>query len=126
MTNDLTVQRQNDLELCDAMLEQTSSSVPKILCKKGEWSKGGEDISAGKEFIAYPMDAMRDLCRWDGDHVVEQRIGHIADKFALKREDLPEDEDWNRKWQCRLKTRTAAKLSCLFRALSAAKSQSKN
>jgi hypothetical protein len=29
-----------------------------------------------------------------GRRVVEQRIGRIADKFGLKREDLPEDEDW--------------------------------
>ena len=94
MSNDVAVQRKNDLELCDAMLEETSSSVPKLLCKKGEWSANGEDVEAGKEFIAYPMDAMRGFCRWEDDHVVEQRIGRIADKFSLKREDLPEDEDW--------------------------------
>jgi hypothetical protein len=37
---------------------------------------------------------MRGFCRWEDDRVVEQRIARIADKFALKREDLPEDEDW--------------------------------
>jgi hypothetical protein len=94
MANDLEVQRKNDLELCDTMLEETSSSVAKLLCKKGVWSMNGEDITAGKEYIAYPMDALRGLCRWEDDKVVEQRIGRIADKFTLKREDLPEDEDW--------------------------------
>jgi hypothetical protein len=95
MSNDLTVQRKNDLELCDAMLEETSSSVPKLLCKKGKWSANGEDVEAGKEFIAYPMDAMRGACRWEDDKVVETKVGRIADKFpAFKKEDFPADEDW--------------------------------
>ena len=94
MSNELAVQRENALQLCDAMLDETSSSVPHLLCKKGEWFKSGEKVPSGKEFISFPMDAMRGLCRWEDDRVVEQRIGRIADKFGLKREDLPEDEDW--------------------------------
>jgi hypothetical protein len=95
MSNELTVQRKNELELCDARLEETSASAPKILCKKGVWSKGGEDIAAGSEFIAYPMDALRGACRWEDDRPVEQQIGRIADKFpSFKRENYPADEDW--------------------------------
>jgi hypothetical protein len=95
MTNDLVVKRQNELELCDTMLEQTSASAPKILCKKGVWSKGGEDIPSGSEFIAYPMDALRGACRWENDMPIEQRVGRIADKFpAFNKADFPDDEDW--------------------------------
>jgi hypothetical protein len=94
MSDELALKRENALELCDTMLDETSSSTPRLLCKKGEWSMNGEDVPLGKEFIAYPMDAMRGFCRWEDDKVVEQRIGRIADKFSLKREELPEDEDW--------------------------------
>jgi hypothetical protein len=91
----VTVKRQNALELADAMLEETSASVPKLLCKKGVWSMSGEEVPAGKEFIAYPMDAMRGASRWEDDRVVEQRVGRIADKFpAFKKEDFPDGEDW--------------------------------
>jgi hypothetical protein len=93
-SNELAAQRENALQLCDTMLEETASATPRLLCKKGEWSMNGEKIPLGKEFIAYPMDAMRGFCRWEDDAVVDQRIGRIADKFVLKREDLPEDEDW--------------------------------
>jgi hypothetical protein len=48
----------------------------------------------GTEFIAYPMDAMRGFAKWEDDHVVDQRVGRIADKFNIRREELPADEDW--------------------------------
>jgi hypothetical protein len=94
MSNDLAVKRENDLELVDTMLEETASATPRLLCKKGVWSLLGEEVPAGREFIAYPQDAMRGFCKWEEDKVVEQRIGRIADRFVLKREDLPEAEDW--------------------------------
>ena len=95
MSNDLTVQRQNELALCDTMLEETSASAPKILCKKGVWSKGGEEIPAGSEYIAYPMDALRGVCRWENDMPVEQRVGRIADKFpSFNKESFPAEEGW--------------------------------
>jgi hypothetical protein len=94
MSTELTAQRENALQLCDTMLEETSSSNARLLCKKGEWSLGGEEVPLGKEFIAYPMDAMRGGARWEDDKVVDRRIGRIADKFVFKREDFPADEDW--------------------------------
>jgi len=95
MSNDLTVQRQSELALCDTMLEETSASAPKILCKKGVRSKGGEDLPAGTEYIAYPMDALRGACRWENDMPVEQRVGRIADKFpSFNKDNFPPDEDW--------------------------------
>jgi hypothetical protein len=39
---ELTVQRENILELCDRMLEETSSSEPKLLYKQGVWYLCGE------------------------------------------------------------------------------------
>lgn len=84
MSNDIAVQRKNDLELCNAMLEQTSSSLSKLLCKKAEWSMNGEDVQLGKEYIAYPMDALHGVCQWKDDHFVDQRTGRIADKSVLK------------------------------------------
>jgi hypothetical protein len=94
MGNDLAVQHENALQLADAMLEETQSATPRLLCKKGTWSLAGEEIPEGKEFIAYPGDALRGFCLWQDDRVVEQRVGRIADRFNLKREDLPADEDW--------------------------------
>jgi hypothetical protein len=94
MSNDLAVQQGTDLQLADAMLEETQAATPRLLCKKGVWSLAGEDIPEGKEFVAYPGDALRGFCLWQDDRVVEQRVGRIADRFALKREDLPADEDW--------------------------------
>jgi hypothetical protein len=84
MSNDIALKRQNDLELCDAMLEQTSQSMSKLLCKKAEYSMNGEDVPLGKEYIAYPMDALHGVCQWQDDHIVEQRTGRIADKSVLK------------------------------------------
>ena len=94
--NEVAVRRENTLQLCDTMLDETSSSDTKLLYKKGVWYLLGDEVPMGKEFIAYPMDAMRGAAKWeDDDHVVEQRIGRIADKFpAFKREDFPADEDW--------------------------------
>lgn len=95
MANELRVKRESALQLCDVMLEETSSSDPKLLYKKRVWYLRGEEVSMGKEFIAYPMDAMRGAAKWVDDQVVEQRIGRIADKFPrFKREDFPTDEDW--------------------------------
>jgi hypothetical protein len=95
MSNELTVQRENALQLCDVMLEATSSSDAKLLYKKGVWSLLGETVPMGKEYIAYPMEAMQGAAKWEDDRVVEQRIGRIADKFPkFKRENFPADEDW--------------------------------
>ena len=95
MSNEVAVQRENALQLCDVMLEETSSSDPKLLYKKGVWYSRGDEVPMGREFIAYPMDVMRGAARWKDDHVVEQRIGRIADKFApFKPEDFPADEGW--------------------------------
>jgi hypothetical protein len=94
-STELTVKRENDLQLCDAMLEATSSSDAKLLYKKGVWYLLGDEIPMGKEYIAYPMEAMHGAAKWEDDHVVEQRIGRIVDKFPkFKREDFPADEDW--------------------------------
>ncbi len=92
MGNDLAVKE--DLELVDAMLEETASATPRLLCKKGVWSLSGEEVPSGKEYVAYPGDALRGFCRWENDRVIDQKVGRIADRFVLKREDLPEEEDW--------------------------------
>jgi hypothetical protein len=95
MKNELAVQRENEVQLCDAMLEATSSSDAKLLYKKRVWYLLGDEVPIGKEYIAYPMEAMHGAAKWEDDHVVEQRIGRIADKFPkFKREDFPADEDW--------------------------------
>jgi hypothetical protein len=94
MSSELVVQRENALQLCDVMLEETSSSDPKLLYKKRVWYLRGDVVPMGREFIAYPMDAMRGLAKWEDDHVVDQRVGRIADKFKINRDDLPADEDW--------------------------------
>ncbi len=94
MSNELAVQRENTLQLCDTMLEETSSTDPKLLYKKRVWFLRGDEVSMGKEFIAYPMEALRGLAKWEDDHVVDQCIGRIADKFKITRADLPADEEW--------------------------------
>jgi hypothetical protein len=52
------------------------------------------EIEAGREYIAYPFDALRGFVRWQNDVIVDRRLGRIANKFGLEREDLPADEDW--------------------------------
>jgi hypothetical protein len=95
MTNELAVQRENALQLCDAMLEETSSSDDKLLYEKRVWYLLGDEVPMGKEYIAYPMEAMRGAVKWEDDHPVEQRIGRIVEKFPkFKRQDFPADENW--------------------------------
>jgi hypothetical protein len=95
MTNDEKVNlpaRPEDV--ADVMLAETASSNPLLRFKKGEYFIGDDEIEAGHEYIAYPFDTMCGFARWEDDRVVEQRLGRIADKFHLEREDLPADEDW--------------------------------
>src|SRR5690348_17752122 len=37
---------------------------------------------------------MRGLVLWQDKRVVDRRMGRIRDRFKLKREELPADEDW--------------------------------
>jgi hypothetical protein len=84
MANEVAKKYETAVELADTMLEQTTSSVRKLLCKKGKWSLNGEEIPIGKEFVAYPFDARRGVCRWEDERVVEEHTGRIADKSVLK------------------------------------------
>jgi hypothetical protein len=81
-------------DVADVMLAETASSNPLLRFKKGEYFIGEDEVDVGHEFVAFPFDAMCGFARWEDDAVVEQRLGRIADKFRLEREDLPEDEDW--------------------------------
>ena len=76
-------------DVADVMLAETASSNPMLRFKKGKWLIGEDEIEAGHEYRAYPFDAMRGFVRWADDAPVEQRIGRIADRFNLEREDLP-------------------------------------
>jgi hypothetical protein len=81
-------------DVADVMLAETASSNPLLRFNKGEYFIGEDEIEAGHEYIAYPFDAMTGFARWQDDAVVEQRLGRIADKLSLDREDLPEDQEW--------------------------------
>jgi hypothetical protein len=81
-------------DVAGVMLEETASSNPLLRFKKGRFVVGEDEVAIGHEYIAYPFDALRGCVRWEGDAVVEQRLGRIADKFRLEREDLPKEEDW--------------------------------
>ena len=81
-------------DVADVMLAQTASSNPLLRFVKGEYFIGDDEIEIGHEYIAYPFDAMIGFARWQDDMVVEQRLGRIADKFQLEREDLPADQEW--------------------------------
>jgi hypothetical protein len=76
------------------MLEQTAGNNPLLRFKKGEWFIGETEIELGHEYRAYPFDALFGFVRWQDDAVVDQRLGRIADRYKLEREDLPADEDW--------------------------------
>src|SRR5262249_32836339 len=75
-------------------LAETASANPLLRFKKGEYFIGDTLIEVGTEFTAYPFDALRGFVRWENDAVAEQRIGRIADRFNLEREDLPADQGW--------------------------------
>src|SRR5215472_15579868 len=97
MSNDETDKKQLPARLqdvADVMLAQTASSNPLLRFVKGEYFIGDDEVEVGHEYIAYPFDAMRGFVHWQDDMITEQRIGRIADKFNLQREDLPADEDW--------------------------------
>jgi hypothetical protein len=81
-------------DVADVMLAETASSNPLLRFKKGAFFVGENEVPLGHEYIAYPFDAMKGFVHWEDDAVVEQRLGRIADKFHLEREDLPEHEDW--------------------------------
>ena len=83
-------------DVADVMLAETASSNPLLRFVKGEYFIGEDEIEVGHEYIAYPFDAMIGFARWEDDVVVEQRLGRIADKFQLEREDLPADQSGNR------------------------------
>jgi hypothetical protein len=76
------------------MLAETASSTPRIRFKKGDYLCGEDKVPIGHEYRAYPFDALRGFVRWQDDVIVDQRLGRIADRFDLEREDLPADEDW--------------------------------
>jgi len=84
-------------DIADVMLEETAGSNALLLYdfNEGKFKHGGDEVELGHEYIAYPFDAMRGFILFEGkDGKVEQRIGRIADKFKLEREELPADEDW--------------------------------
>jgi len=81
-------------DVADVMLAATASSNPLLRFVKGEYFIGEDEIEVGHEYIAYPFDAMIGFARWEDDVVVEQRLGRIADRFQLEREDLPTDQEW--------------------------------
>ena len=83
-------------DVADVMLAATASSNPLLRFVKGEYFIAEDEIEVGHEYIAYPFDAMIGFARWEDDVVVEQRLGRIADKFQLEREDLPADQSGNR------------------------------
>src|SRR5262249_31385190 len=62
--------------------------------RKGQYLIGDDEIELGHEYVAYPFDAMKGFVRWENDVVVEQRLGRIADRFNLERDELPKDQDW--------------------------------
>jgi hypothetical protein len=81
-------------DVADVMLAETASSNPLLRFKKGKYYLNDTEVAVGREYNAYPFDAMRGFARWLDGVVVEQRLGRIANKFGLEREDLPADEDW--------------------------------
>lgn len=81
-------------DVADVMLEQTASSNPLLRFVKGEYFIGENVIDVGDEYRAYPFDAMVGYARWEDDRVVDQRLGRIADRFQLEREDLPAEQEW--------------------------------
>jgi hypothetical protein len=81
-------------DVADVLLAETRSSNPLLRFKQGQYLIGEDEIELGHEYIAYPFDAMRGFVRWVDGKVAEQRLGRIADRFKLEREDLPQDEDW--------------------------------
>ena len=81
-------------DVADVMLAETASSNPLLRFKKGEYFIGEDEVEVGHEYVAYPFDAMCGFARWEDDAVVEQKLGRVAERFRLEREDLPEDEDW--------------------------------
>jgi hypothetical protein len=81
-------------DVADVMLSETASSTPLLRFVKGEYFAGDGLIEPGHEYIAYPFDAMRGFARWEDNAVKEQRLGRIADRFNLEREDLPAEQDW--------------------------------
>jgi hypothetical protein len=81
-------------DVADVMLAATASSNPLLRFVKGEYFIAEDEIEVGHEYIAYPFDAMIGFARWEDDVVVEQRLGRIADRFQLEREDLPADQEW--------------------------------
>ena len=80
-------------DVADVMLNETASSNALLLFEKGKYSSAGNDVEIGTQFISYPFDAMRGLVRWQDKRVVDRRMGRIRDRFKLKREELPADED---------------------------------
>ena len=81
-------------DVADVMLEQTASSNPLLRFVKGEYFIGENVIDVGDEYRAYPFDAMVGYSRWEDDRVVDQRLGRIADRFQLEREDHTAEQEW--------------------------------
>jgi hypothetical protein len=83
-------------DIANVMLEETSGSNALLLYdfNEGRFRRGDDEIELGREYIAYPFDALRGFVRWQDGKVVDKRLGLIRDKFKIEREELPEDEDW--------------------------------
>jgi hypothetical protein len=81
-------------DVADVMLSETTSSALLLRFKKGDYFIGDDQIEVGHEFRAYPFDALKGFVRWEDNTVSEQRLGRIADRFELERDELPADEDW--------------------------------
>jgi hypothetical protein len=81
-------------DVADVMLSETMRSTPTMRFKKGTFLNGKDEVPPGREYIAHPFETRRGFVLWDGNRIVEQRLGRIRDRFALEREDLPADQDW--------------------------------
>lgn len=91
MSKELTTK---DQDAADMILRETRDHTRLLQFKKGKYFCGDDEVEAGHEYIAFPLDMMRGGILFVDGIPVEQRIGRVAAGFRLNVEEL--GDGWQR------------------------------
>ena len=69
------------------ILKETARANPLLRFKKGKYLIGEDEIPAGREYVAFPLEWTRGWVKWEGGQIVDERVGKVGEGFVLLERD---------------------------------------